>query len=68
MFKYIYFIVYEVKEKDNKNYIMSDTFEINTKIDSIEIIREIEKYIKETKNYKNVLVTNFILMRRELNI
>ncbi len=67
MFKYIYFIVYEVK-KDNKNYIMSDTFEINTKIDCIEIIREIEKYIKETKNYKNVLVTNFILMRRELNI
>lgn len=62
--KYIYFIAYSQK----RGYDMgkaSTELTRNKKIESIEELREIEKFIKKECNLNDILIINYKLLRKE---
>lgn len=62
--KYIYFIVYSQKRGYD---VGTGSIEVtrNKEIESIEELRELEKFIKKECNLNEVLIINYKLLRKE---
>lgn len=62
--KYIYFIVY-FQERGYDEGTGSIEVTRNKKIETIEELRELEKFIKKECNLNKVLIINYKLLRKE---
>jgi len=65
--KYIYFVSYTFKELSNKKGYGSVEIHLKKKLDNMPDIRALEKELQESKDVKELLFNNIILLRKEKN-
>lgn len=61
----IYFVHYIAKDKDGNQVLGNFDIELGNKIESIDDIRFIQKFIKDKRNYIDCIVANYQLLKEE---